>query len=188
MYTFHDAADAALYVGKGMDIRHRVLDHLRASDEQWLAVRTETSTWLILAPSQPMLPLSHRSDWLMSTGSTIDGLVSNRYVPGHPASAICSRCSGVCNVVESTSADDERLQAVWTAITSTHALPGAIGILERSEDLKQIRVVRNWAYLGSAPTISAARRLNARAVEFDRDGYSVPARPLLGESVKVIGL
>lgn len=90
VYTFHDAADAALYVGKGMDIRHRVLDHLRASDEQWLAVRTETSTWLILAPSQPMLPLSHRSDWLMSTGSTIDGLVSNRYVPGHPASAICS--------------------------------------------------------------------------------------------------
>ncbi|WP_329850320.1 ethanolamine utilization protein [Stenotrophomonas pavanii] len=102
---------------------------------------------------------------------------------------LLKRCSGVCNVVESTSADDERLQAGLDRYHQ-HAwpCPGAIGILERSEDLKQIRVVRNWAYLGSAPTISAARRLNARAVEFDRDGYSVPARPLLGESVKVIGL
>lgn len=41
VYTFHDEAGAALYIGKSVDIRRRVLDHLRAPDEQRLVGRTD---------------------------------------------------------------------------------------------------------------------------------------------------
>ncbi|RRU77595.1 hypothetical protein EGJ89_00430 [Stenotrophomonas maltophilia] len=37
VYTFHDEAGAALYIGKSVDIRRRVLDHLRAPDEHGLS-------------------------------------------------------------------------------------------------------------------------------------------------------
>lgn len=246
VYTFHDAAGTALYIGKSVDIRRRVLDHLRASDEQRLVGRTDAFSCIrtagdigaqllearLIKQAKPLfnqkLRRNKRLCTIVLSGDAVRiedvhaadplqayGLFPSRHaaiaalqrladehrlcygrlgVESVRAGAPCfrhllKRCSGVCNGMESTSAHDERLQAGLACYHQrAWPYPGAIGIVERSEDLKQIHVVRNWTYLGSAPTIAAARRLDAPAAVFDRDGYSVLARPLLGESVKVIGL
>ncbi len=246
VYTFHDAAGAALYIGKSVDIRRRVLDHLRAPDERRLVDRTthfscirtagdigaqllearlikqamplfnqrlrrnKRLCTIVLADDAVRIEDVHAADPLRAYGlfpsrhaavAALERLAEEHRLclgrlgiesvrAGVPCFRhLLKRCSGVCNGMESTSAHDERLR---TGLAGYHqrAWPyaGAIGIEERSEDLKQIHVVRNWTYLGSAPTIAAARRPDPPAVGFDRDGYSVLARPLIGESVKVISL
>lgn len=99
------------------------------------------------------------------------------------------RCSGVCCGEESEDAHRHRILA---ALVDRHvqAWPfrGAIGIVERTEDLRQIHVVRNWSYLGSAGNKAAARRLVTPDPGFDRDGYKILVRPLLFEQVEVVDL
>lgn len=246
VYTFHDAAGTALYIGKSVDIRRRVLDHLRASDEQRLIGRTDGFSCIrtagdigaqllearLIKQVKPLFNQRLRRNKRLCTIALADdavhiedvhaadplqayGLFPSRHaavaalerladehrlclgrlgIESVRAGVPCfrhllKRCSGVCSGMESASAHDERLR---TGLAGYHqrAWPyaGAIGIEERSEDLKQIHVVRSWTYLGSAPTVAAARCLDTPAVGFDRDGYSVLARPLIGESVKVIAL
>ncbi|MGF6416862.1 excinuclease Cho [Stenotrophomonas sp. AN71] len=246
VYTFHDAAGAALYIGKSVDIRRRVLDHLRAPDEQRLVGRTthfscirtagdigaqllearlikqtkplfnqrlrrnKRLCTIVLAGDEVRIEDVHTADPLQAYGlfpsrhaavAALERVADEQQlclgrlgIESVRAGAPCfrhllKRCSGVCTGIESAPAHDERLR---TGLAGYHqrAWPyaGAIGIEERSGNLKQIHVVRNWTYLGSATTIAGARRLDTPAIGFDRDGYSVLARPLIGESVKVIFL
>ncbi|WP_313642161.1 endonuclease [Stenotrophomonas sp.] len=99
------------------------------------------------------------------------------------------RCSGVCCGLES---EDDHRHRLLAALVERHveAWPyrGAIGIVERSEDMRQIHVVRNWSYLGSVENKRAALRLVKPTPAFDRDGYKILVRPLLSRSVEVINL
>ncbi|WP_111113803.1 MULTISPECIES: endonuclease [Stenotrophomonas] len=246
VYTFHDEAGAALYIGKSVDIRRRVLDHLRAPDEQRLVGRTDGFSCIrtagdigaqllearLIKQAKPLFNRKLRRNKRLCTivlaadGVRIedvhgaDPAQAHGLFPGrHAAIAalqrladehqlcygrlgiesvragvpcfrhLLRRCAGACNGSEPASAHDERLRG-GLAGYHRRAWPyaGAIGIDERSEDMRQIHVVRNWTYLGSAPTIAAARRLDTPAVGFDRDGYSVLARPLVSASVKIIAL
>lgn len=90
------------------------------------------------------------------------------------------RCAGACCGKESEQLHDERLRsaleqlrvAVWP-----HA--GAVALEERCSDLRQLHVVRNWCYLGSALDLRAARKLATVAAGFDADGYRILCGPIL---------
>jgi excinuclease Cho len=66
--------------------------------------------------------------------------------------------------------------------------PGAVGVVERDEDLCQVHVVRNWCHLGSAPDIDAARALSRCDPGFDADGYKILCAPIVSGRVEVVPL
>ncbi len=66
--------------------------------------------------------------------------------------------------------------------------PGAVGLVERFEDMSQVHVIQNWCYLGSADTLEAARLLERQAPGFDSDGYKILCRPLLSGTAQIVPL
>ena len=65
-------------------------------------------------------------------------------------------------------------------------LAGAIGLVERYRDDRQIHVIRNWCYLGSVSNVAQAGALDVRAAAFDADGYKMPCQPLLSGGAEII--
>ena len=49
-------------------------------------------------------------------------------------------------------------------------------------------MARNWCYLGSAPNLAQARRLDRVAAAFDADGYKILCKPLLQGAATVVVL
>ena len=116
-----------------------------------------------------------------------------RLAPGKPCfRQAIRRCAGVCAGHEPPAAHTERLRLALTR-HQLMAWPheGAVAVVERCPALgpwpalRQVHVVRNWCYLGSAPTLAAARRLDTPAAAFDADTYQVLCRPLWSGAVAV---
>ena len=66
--------------------------------------------------------------------------------------------------------------------------PGAVGLEERHEGVRQVHVVRDWCYLGSAPTLAAARRLTRIQARYDVDSYWILVAPLLDPAAPLLHL
>lgn len=99
------------------------------------------------------------------------------------------KCNGVCCGLESEATHAQRLRtALETLRVATWPYPGAIGLEEVCDDMRQIHVVHNWCYLGSAPGLRAARKLAKVAAGFDADGYKILCRPILTEQARIITL
>ena len=64
----------------------------------------------------------------------------------------------------------------------------AFSLLERFEELRQVHVIQNWCYLGSAESLDAARHLERQAPGFDSDGYKILCRPLLSGTAQIVPL
>ena len=103
--------------------------------------------------------------------------------------AMLNHCNGVCCGRESQADHEQRLlSALETLRVATWPYPGAIGLQERSDDMQQIHVVRNWCYLGSADTHQQARKLAKVAAGFDADGYKILCRPILTGTARIVPL
>lgn len=107
--------------------------------------------------------------------------------------AAIRQCAGVCRGDESPQAHHERLFSRLTAMrVACWPYPGAVGLVERDAEFTQVHVVRHWCYLGSAPSVEAARelaRVNRQvATHFDADGYKILCRPLLTGAVQTVAL
>ena len=103
--------------------------------------------------------------------------------------AMLNHCNGVCCGRESQADHEQRLLcALETLRVATWPYPGAIGLQERSDDMQQIHVVRNWCYLGSADTHQQARKLAKVAAGFDADGYKILCRPILTGTARIVPL
>jgi excinuclease Cho len=107
--------------------------------------------------------------------------------------AAIRQCAGVCRGDESPQVHRERLFTSLLALrVECWPYPGAVGLVERDEELTQIHVVNHWCYLGSAPNPEAARQLSQVASQvaegFDADGYKILCRPLLTQSVEILAL
>ncbi len=103
--------------------------------------------------------------------------------------AMLNRCQGVCCGRESPAEHAHRLQvALENLRIVTWPYAGAIALQERCDDLQQLHVVHNWCYLGSATTLTQARKLAKVAAGFDADGYKILCRPLLTGQVPIVQL
>lgn len=111
-----------------------------------------------------------------------------------PAGRACFRaqlkqCAGVCCGQES--AESHRLR-LFTRLEGLRVAcwpyPGAIGLVEQHEALRQIHVIRNWCYLGSVTEAAQAAALDMVAAGFDADGYKILCRPLLGGTAEIMAL
>jgi excinuclease Cho len=107
--------------------------------------------------------------------------------------AAIRQCAGVCRGDETPEAHRERLFSSLLALrVECWPYPGAVGLVERDDELTQIHVVKHWCYLGSAPTPEAARQLSQTASQvaanFDADGYKILCRPVLTGSVEILVL
>lgn len=99
------------------------------------------------------------------------------------------RCRGVCCGQEQTEEHDARLQhalAHWRINTWPYA--GPIGIIESSSTLRQIHVVHQWQYLGSAATQRQAQQLTTTLAGFDRDIYRILCPALFSANYPVLPL
>lgn len=97
------------------------------------------------------------------------------------------QCAGACCGLESREDHDARLLTALEDI-QVHCwpYPGAVGLLERFEDIQQIHVIHHWHYLGSASTQEDARGLVRSAPGFDADGYKILCKPLLSGRQQVV--
>ncbi|MDZ4163265.1 MAG: excinuclease Cho [Burkholderiales bacterium] len=115
--------------------------------------------------------------------------------------SMVKRCAGACCGLEPLDAHHARLQAALAELqVACWPYPGAVGLVEtcqppsgspqpaEGQPRRQIHVVRDWCYLGSAPSLTAARKLDTVAAGFDGDGYLILCKPLLSGALKVLPL
>ncbi|MBC7377895.1 MAG: excinuclease Cho [Burkholderiaceae bacterium] len=101
--------------------------------------------------------------------------------------AMLKQCDGVCRGDESEDAHRSRLFTSLEGLSVARwPYPGAIGLVERYRDDRQIHVIRNWCYLGSVSNVAQAGALDVRAAGFDADGYKIPCQPLLSGGAEII--
>jgi excinuclease Cho len=99
------------------------------------------------------------------------------------------QCSGVCRGEESLTAHQARLFSRLSELQiSCWPYAGAVGVIERFEELFEIHVIRNWAYLGSATSMDEAKLLDSPAPGFDADGYKILCKPILAGTAEVVSL
>jgi excinuclease Cho len=250
VYVFHgETGDLPLYIGKSVNIRHRLLSHLRNAEEARMLRQTRHITYLrtggeigallleaqMIKQQHPLfnqklrrnrqlcslqladtLPeVVYSKDLDFATEPELYGLFSSRYealntlrnvadqhrlcygalgLEKLPAGKACFRvgirqCGGVCRGDETHAAHQSRLlQGLLALRVQCWPYEGAVGLVERDAALTQVHVVRNWCYLGSAPTVAEARRLKKVAAGFDADGYKILVRPLMTQAVEIVAL
>ncbi len=111
-----------------------------------------------------------------------------------PAGRACFRaqlkqCAGVCCGHESAASHRQRLFTRLEGLRlACWPYPGAIGLVEQHEALRQIHVIRNWCYLGSVTEEAQAAALDEVAAGFDADGYKILCRPLLSGTAEIMAL
>ena len=254
VYTFHgQEGDLPLYIGKSINLRARLLSHLRAEDEVRMLRQTRRISYirtageigallleaqmiklqqpifnqklrrnqqlcsLQLTDLQPRVVYARDLDF--ATQPDLFGLFASRHAalealramadqhrlcygalgleklaPGKACfRAAIKQCAGVCRGDESGAAHTQRLLTSLNAVrVNCWPHPGAVGLLEQDAELTQIHVVQHWCYLGSAPSIEAARQLSQQTRHmtpgFDADGYKILCRPVLTQSVPILPL
>lgn len=113
-----------------------------------------------------------------------------RGTPGRPCfRAMLNQCAGACHGGETRGEHEERLRlALEARQVSAWPYDGTIALEEQDADMRQYHVVRDWQYLGSATTLTAARRIRAATGQFDRDAYRVLQAPIFGGMHKIVPL
>lgn len=99
------------------------------------------------------------------------------------------RCSGACCGKESPQEHHLRLMdALGQMRVFCWPFSGPIGLVEQGSDRRQIHVVDNWYYLGSAETVPEATKLRTVSHSFDSDGYKILSGPIINGSHEIIEL
>jgi excinuclease Cho len=98
-----------------------------------------------------------------------------RSAPGRPCfRAMLKHCAGACCGNEAMDQHEERLRAALMRLElSTWPFAGRVALEEHGERMRQFHVLDAWQYLGTAITLSQARRLRAKTADFDRDAYKI---------------
>ncbi len=250
VYVFHgEDGDLPLYIGKSVNIRHRLLSHLRNPEEARMLRQTRAITHIrtggeigallleaqMIKQQHPLfnqklrrnrqlcslqlvdgLPqVVYSKDLDFATEPALHGLFASRHealntlrdladqqrlcygalgleklAPGRACfRAGIRQCAGVCRGDETHAAHQARLLEGLLALrVQCWPYEGAVGLIESDEALTQVHVVRNWCYLGSAPTVAAARGLKKVAAGFDADGYKILVRPLMTQALQIVPL
>ena len=101
--------------------------------------------------------------------------------------AMLKQCGGVCRGDESAETHDNRLFTSLTGLSvACWPYAGAIGLVERAGEERQIHVIRNWCFLGSVGSEAEAAALDVVATGFDADGYKILCQTILSGSAEII--
>jgi excinuclease Cho len=113
-----------------------------------------------------------------------------RSTPGRPCfRAMLKQCAGACHGGETPGEHEERLRLVLEGReVSAWPFQGAVALEERGTDMRQYHVVLDWQYLGSATTLTAARRIRGSPGQFDRDAYRILRAPVLDGGHRIVPL
>jgi excinuclease Cho len=250
VYVFHgEEGDLPLYIGKSVDLRSRVLSHLRTVDEARMLRQTRRISHIrtageigallleasMIKQQQPLhnkklrrsrqlcslkinngIPTVVESrDVNFASETDLYGLFGSRHSAleglrkiaddnqlcygalgleklqlGKPCfRAMLHQCAGVCRGSESVESHYARLLSSLQAFkVMCWPYSGAVGLIERFEDLSQIHVIHNWCYLGSVKELNKAKELSVQASGFDADGYKILCKPILSGAVEIIVL
>jgi excinuclease Cho len=235
VYTFHGREGLLpLYIGKSINIRHRVMDHCRTPQEASLLRQTTAVSHVEMAgdvgarlleaqlvkrqsplynkllrkvPRQFSIRLYrgevsivHSAEYDVTSAPTLYGLYSSaqsarrslrhladahrlcytlvgieRPTPGRPCfRAMLKHCAGACCGGEAMEDHQARLSAALIRLElSTWPFEGRIALEEQGARMRQFHVLDAWQYLGTAATLSQARRLRSEPAGFDRDAYKI---------------
>jgi len=113
-----------------------------------------------------------------------------RGMQGRPCfRAMLRQCAGACHGGESLAEHEERLRLVLND-RQVVAWPfsGTVALEERGADMRQYYVIRDWQYLGSATTLTQARRVRGTSGDFDRDAYRILRDPVLSSAHRIVPL
>jgi excinuclease Cho len=250
VYVFHgEEGDLPVYIGKSVDLRNRVLSHLRTVDEARMLRQTRRISHIrtageigallleasMIKQQQPLhnkklrrnrqlcslkinngiavvvesrdVNFAHESDLYGLFGSRHAALEGLRKIAddkqlcygvlgleklqaGKPCfRAMLHQCAGVCRGSESIEVHAARLlMSLQTFKLMCWPYPGAVGLVERYEDMRQIHVIHNWCYLGSVSEIDQAKELSMQASGFDADGYKILCKPILAGTAEIVVL
>jgi len=241
IYIFEDARARPLYIGKSVNIRARVLSHLRTPDEARLLQQThridfrrtagELGALLLeshlIKALQPVhnkllrrtremcafrldgdVPvLVHARDLDFARTQNLYGLFATRRAAlerlrelvdahrlcpvacgleapgraGRPCFACqLGRCAGACVGRESRARHARRLAVAledWRVPVWPY--PGAVGIVETGDGLRQMHVVDHWCYLGTHDQRFPSCAPAGGQARFDVDTYSILVEPLM---------
>lgn len=98
-------------------------------------------------------------------------------------------CLGACHGLESRAEHTSRLMiALGDMRLVCWPYKTGMGVVEKGPDMTQIHVVRNWHYLGSAPTLPLARKLVKPVTGFDADAYRILVKAMLSNTLELKGL
>lgn len=250
VYLFYGEDDDGLplYIGKSVDIRARLLAHLRTPEEARLLrqarriehIRTAGEIGALLLESrlikerQPLYNKRLRRQRRLYSlrlvdgrpeiveavapgpGQVLYGLFRSRHAAGEGLQAIADRhrlchallglerytpgracfraqigrCGGACCGRESREEHAARLLA---ALAEREILgwpyPGPIALRESDGTLRDYHVVNQWHYLGTYPSLEAARQAPAPSPRcFDADSYKILLRPIMDGSAEIVPL
>jgi excinuclease Cho len=247
VYLFRDQYGAPIYIGKSVNIRSRVLSHLRTPEETTMLqdsfrvdfLRTAGEIGALLLEShlikklQPVYNAQLRyfgeifairlgrgetrpqivgsSELDFGDDGNAHGLFTSRSAAHEglrvllrqhklcPAligletvthgracfSKQIGRCLGACVGNESHDAHHARLRAALVQLqASVWPYAGPIGVVEESDELRQIHVVDRWSYLGSLE--GRRKKLKRPARQFiDIDTYKILAKPMLSGELNI---
>jgi excinuclease Cho len=97
------------------------------------------------------------------------------------------RCAGACGGSEPLEAHAARLAGALAGVAiRSWPWPGAVGLVEEDDAMRQVHIVRNWCYLGSVEREADAASLARVAPQFDVDGYRILCRPLLEHAGRLV--
>ena len=101
--------------------------------------------------------------------------------------AMLHQCAGVCRGEESREAHHSRLLSSLDALrVACWPYLGAIALVERDGEDRQLHVICNWHYLGSVGSEAQARQLDVVAAGFDADGYKILCKPVISGQAEII--
>ncbi|MPV21424.1 excinuclease Cho [Escherichia coli] len=210
VYLFHGESDTMpLYIGKSVNIRSRVLSHLRTPDEAAMLRQSRRISWICTAGEIGALLLEAR---LIKEQQP---LFNKRLRRNRQLCALQLNEKRV-DVVYAKEVDFSRapnlfglfanrraaLQALQTIADEQKLCYGLLGLeplsrgracfrsalKEQHPEMTQYHIIQNWLWLGAVNSLKEATTLIRAPAGFDHDGYKILCKPLLSGNYEITEL
>ncbi|EEW5199677.1 nucleotide excision repair endonuclease [Escherichia coli] len=199
VYLFHGESDTMpLYIGKSVNIRSRVLSHLRTPDEAAMLRQSRRISWICTAGEIGALLLEARlikeqqplfNKRLRRNRQLCALQLNEKRVDVVYAKEVDKRCAGACCGKESHEEHALRLrQSLERLRVVCWPWQGAVALKEQHPEMTQYHIIQNWLWLGAVNSLEEATTLIRTPAGFDHDGYKILCKPLLSGNYEITEL
>ena len=211
VYLFHGESDTMpLYIGKSINIRSRVLSHLRTPDEAAMLRQSRRISWIctageigalllearLIKEQQPLFNKRLRRNRQLCALQLNEKRVDVVYAK----EVDFSRAPNLFGLFANRRAALQALQKSH----EEHALrlrqslerlrvvcwpwQGAVALKEQHPEMTQYHIIQNWLWLGAVNSLEEATTLIRTPAGFDHDGYKILCKPLLSGNYEITEL